>query len=791
MRACTLATLLLAPVSADVYMHNPPGSNDRNRERNDNRNNGNRMFDSQNNGNGGYPWRGDATTVAGPDPLGYMEGSVLELKWTQQHACGRPLEPGSTETTHCNIVIQYACEGDTLPGLRDGYPTGATQTQANNNGNNDDNNQAPQYLERIFQNNNQNQDGTNTIPNNEQQAGCINDVGEDGRLRDTSGLFAGSTQLNSGVCNPCNNEDAQEYTACEFGMHEDYYWYNTHCRNRERNKGLYTADRKLNRDDASATRQNPNGARSGLECPEERDYYPYWHPTPFVDIAVQTSDPGWCAYYQEQSQNVMPKYYCDVSKQAIDNNNDYQEAPITEGRCLGIQGARWQKVEPYSAWPSMASAVTGPPDCALADFTPQNSLGFTANTDLATDYSTYKWTVPNFGLQQGESKKCVLRLRYNISTEDYPSMAGFTKTASIGGTSNGQAPMDSESQVANSEEGFAGIFDYRYNCPYLDSKTPDGNDPDAASAGTGSTSPFDCYSELATKLRPRYNRPEIYPFGETEPSISIALNTDQAGRTFQDRSYVFEIVPRDPNIPAQANIVNLNVLGKRGNIVQAYPAVEYDFVPRHPTITQDDFIHVQLHGSDFNNEKNPNNGEGWKYSDRTNIMQMTHDAHSFPSFVGEAGQELPNRVNPFFTYEDAKALAYLGQKERLQARGHTCKTETEVDDEQNDPRLCGKLNFAPATFKHMIAGGSRSPGTYAFISTRNNNFSNRSQKMEISVTEGSPVDASAVAAGAVGTVIGLGAIVGIVVVIVLVVTGKIVIGTDTGGSQSAVTNTRV
>lgn len=47
--------LLSAPLAfADVYMHNPRGSNDRNCERNVNRNNGNRLFDSQNNNNGGY-----------------------------------------------------------------------------------------------------------------------------------------------------------------------------------------------------------------------------------------------------------------------------------------------------------------------------------------------------------------------------------------------------------------------------------------------------------------------------------------------------------------------------------------------------------------------------------------------------------------------------------------------------------------------------------------------------------------------------------------------------------------
>lgn len=60
-----LSLLLLVGTSfADVYLHNPRGSNvsvfignhlqNRNCERNDNRNNANRLFNSQNNAAGGY-----------------------------------------------------------------------------------------------------------------------------------------------------------------------------------------------------------------------------------------------------------------------------------------------------------------------------------------------------------------------------------------------------------------------------------------------------------------------------------------------------------------------------------------------------------------------------------------------------------------------------------------------------------------------------------------------------------------------------------------------------------------
>ncbi|EGD81580.1 hypothetical protein PTSG_02295 [Salpingoeca rosetta] len=216
--ALVVVAALVASTTADMYLQNMRGSNNRLDEARRDRNNANRLFDSQNNNRGGY----------NVGSLNYYEGETIPLEWTNQHACGN-------DYNDCQIVIQYMCSDN----LRDGVTT-------------------------------------RTIP--DQPSNCLN--------------------------NDCN-------TDVRYGMHEDYDYY-VNCKYRMRNRGLFTSDRNLRGNTAIYTRQNNNGARHGFECPEERDHYPYWHPTPWIDWVIFTNNASRCDAYRNQSENVLGRNYCAI-----------------------------------------------------------------------------------------------------------------------------------------------------------------------------------------------------------------------------------------------------------------------------------------------------------------------------------------------------------------------------------------------------------------------------------------------------------------------------------------------
>jgi len=168
------------------------------------------------------------------------------------------------------------------------------------------------------------------------------------------------------------------------------------------------------------------------------------------------------------------------------------------------------------------------------------------------------------------------------------------------------------------------------------------------------------------------------------------------------------------------------VRGKRGNIVQTYPAVEYDFIPNRLHITPNDLIHIQWTGSNTHNNGDPGGdgqtgdaGEGTGGTDRHNFVQMLNKDDNYPIPLDKFPDNIFARSqcwdlygNAISTYDCAITLATSGQF-------RTIAQATATFD--------NLLNDAPAS----LIGGvvmQVQAGEYNYMCTRNNNFSNRSQK---------------------------------------------------------------
>jgi len=793
-------TLALATIiglaNADVYMHNPRGSNDRNCERNANRNNGNRLFDSQNNAAGGYacPRAVGNEVVQNEDGIAsfgafaqdkkiyYYEGSVLPIEWTNQHGCG----PNSK--VNCEIIIQYMCEDTADPQVNNFWPWSERKWGPN----------AANAGTKV---------GAQAWRSNTNIASP-----RDGIPRDANDAATDTIPNNVDSAIPNTVETRR------FGMHENKDHYDR-CEHTERNKGLYTADQRMRRNDQRATRQNPNGNRNGYECPEERDYYPWWHPSPWIDIAVLSNEgpdepctsvvesngdyvcrnennvaissghTQRCAYYLSNSQNKHGKGFCDANADGTvtdkTNSQAWNQRKWYNNRddCEAA-GFTWKEI-------SHSDNLNGIdyPVCGQTSFSRVNHLGNAADDDNIDSQNYYAdggktylpesnnanrfvWTIPDipsikngveyFDAGMEESyKSCTLRLRYNISTSDFPQ-------------------WPEEAMEAN--HGWADkMVNFKNNTKK--------NEDDPAT--------------------PLIQDPYIFTGVGDSPAkgkqfVSLAVNTNQYGRTFQDRSYKFAIKPRpstescdnpndntdcrnadSPKILSPNNnqkIFNLNVRGKRGNIVQTYPSVEYDFVPNRLKLDQNNYIHFQWTGSDYNPRRGCNNGEGGppdpndfvsaananknSRADRSNIIFMNTMAENVPmDMLGVTDVEnadddtaiatiMPNvpcgsgnTAEKEDCYRQIQRLSYLNQQSDggslTLRRGLDCLTEQELDEiknkneRENHPLNCAKLNAKPYPYFDGGLMKMTQAGKYAYFSSRNNNFSNRDQTGIMCVRDGS------------------------------------------------------
>lgn len=764
-------------------MHNPRGSNDRNCERNVNRNNENRLFDSQNNNNGGYACQrpvGDETmqnemgiasfsalmfgggtqTFTQSKRMYYYEGSILPIEWTNQHGCG------SNSKVNCEIVLQYACEDTLDPRVDNFWPW--VKNKAGNT--------STYYGKQHFRD-------VSTTPGNIAAP-------RDGVPIDS----------NDAATDTINNDEASAIPNTaqtrRYGMQESFDYY-TLCQQTERNKGLYVSDQLMRRNDRRATRQNPNGNRHGFECPEERDYYPWWAPSPWIDIAVlsdsaadsicypySTKCTKRCEYYMNNTMNIHKKGYCDVNhntqdvsvklnSQAWNQNRWYNNRAACEAN-----GFKWYMISHAD------NLVFGAENfvCAHTQFSRVNQLGNARNDDIVSqteamslgnaeknvvhgvNANRFLWTIPKiptpranpstkyFSSMTNAYQSCVLRMRYNVSSSDFQ-----------------QWPVDAVNP------GTSKMVDSHNN----------------------SKSQYDTNTPL-------HQNPYIYIApgandGLADMFVNLKVNTNQYGRTFQDRSYVFSIKPKPTASVAASNfldtpavdyaamtaslaaggkIYNVNVRGKRGNIVQVYPSVEYDFTPNALALSTNDMIHFQWTGSDYNPRRGCNDATGGppdlntfstdanadqnSRADRSNIVFTNHMANNVPKdYLGYSHtntnltwaqkrhlakhtvlQNVPcynpatdSAAQASACYNQTLRLAYLNQQEDggslILRANKPCLTQTELDNIQNQdtarshPLNCAKMNAKPYPYFDGGIMMMNKPGWYSFFSSRNNNFSNR------------------------------------------------------------------
>jgi len=196
----------------------------------------------------------------------------------------------------------------------------------------------------------------------------------------------------------------------------------------------------------------------------------------------------------------------------------------------------------------------------------------------------------------------------------------------------------------------------------------------------------------------------------------------------------------------------VNVRGKRGNIVQTFPAMEYDFEPNDITMSTDQCLHFQWTGSNTHNNGNPagdgqagDAGEGAGGTDRSNIMEMQTMRGSYPMTYDTAanvGESFFDQVDCKYAHDSGTNWIDSAKVKAIMATGggyYYTDNNGQLQSMNGDADVDELLNNVSASFRQGLVcctRGNSKTGDYYFLSTRNNNFTNRAQKMKITITAG-------------------------------------------------------
>ncbi len=422
-----------------------------------------------------------------------------------------------------------------------------------------------------------------------------------------------------------------------------------------------------------------------------------------------------CDWYKTESQNVKGRGYCET-------NNANGEKPWSKEGCEA-QGSTWVETAPFNI---------PPPECYAAPETRDNHLGNDRSGNEVVANIEIPFGANGLNAQTGErvddAERCVIRLRYNITTVD-------TRACSVGATPGSKSPHTTKEAC----EAAGGIWSAAFLTAAYDDSTLDSTPP--LPGGNPKVGVGDCTGSTGCPAGQSVLKSAAQG-DDTDSILELAVNTNQYGRTFQDRTHVFSILSRPPAIAENQVIYNLNVAGKRGNIVQTYPATEYRYSPEDLTVGRSDLIHFQWTGNDNTNNNGNNNGEGTNNEDRHNIVQQSNLGLNVPGKTENFGAqsvlqmfdvetEINHDVSTTSPFSGARPLDEL-KKQFALAKQTGCAPSDDVNNDQQTDN-CEKLNRELPTVDLGLL--RMKPGHYKYMSSRNNNFSNRAQKGQITVLE--------------------------------------------------------
>ena len=155
-------------------------------------------------------------------------------------------------------------------------------------------------------------------------------------------------------------------------------------------------------------------------------------------------------------------------------------------------------------------------------------------------HSYFDWTVPG---TISPDQNCALRIRYNITTGDYATDIDFTKNRPNVGENVG---------FQDAKEAQRRGWELK-------------NDPDVS----------------------------IFDF-MADAKLELNVQTQQYGRTFEDRSHAFLV-----NAKADDKVHELTVVGELGGPVSVYPSVMYGITPEVLSIEKGDKVHFHWSISDL------------------------------------------------------------------------------------------------------------------------------------------------------------------------------------------------